>query len=574
VRLAIGFVCAGLAAGAAPAALGGNPAAGKVEQRVLTDTAGGRQASFLIQLNAQADLSAAYSMRDQDARGWYVYRTLKAEAERTQGPLRALLQARGVSFHSYWAANLIAVHGGDRALVEQLAARRDVGEIEANDPAPGLTDEAPAPELNAFLALRAPAVVEPGVAKVHAPELWARGFTGQGIVIGNQDTGVRWTHNALKPHYRGWNGASADHNYNWHDSIHGQIAGTANPCGYNTQAPCDDLGHGTHTTGTTSGDDGAGNQIGVAPGAKWIACHNMDQGTGRPETYTECFQWFLAPTDLSNQNPNPALRPQVMNNSWGCPTSEGCAPDTLRAVVENSEASGIFVEGSAGNAGPVCNTVTDPPAIYEATFTTGAIRSSDTTLAPFSSRGPVLVDGSSRLKPDVVAPGVGVRSSLATSDSAYGSLNGTSMAGPHVVGVVALLWSARPDLVRNIAATKALLRTTADPNVVVLPTQTCRETPSGQIPNNSFGYGLVDALAAYNGRRTPPRRCVVPRVVGLKLPVARRKIVRAQCRVGRVTKVVSSARKRGRVVAQSPRPGRRFAAARKVNLKVGRGPRR
>ena len=62
---------------------------------------------------------------------------------------RALLKARGVSFHPYWAANLIAVHGGDRALVDQLAARRDVGEIEANDPAPGLTDEAPAPELNA-----------------------------------------------------------------------------------------------------------------------------------------------------------------------------------------------------------------------------------------------------------------------------------------------------------------------------------------------------------------------------------------------------------------------------------------
>ena len=572
MRIAIGVAAVALAAAAGPVALAG----GKVENRVLTDTASGRQASFLVKLRSQADLSAAYGMRNQDARGWYVYRTLRAEAERTQGPLRALLRARGVSFRPYWAANLIAVHGGDRALVEQLAARRDVGEIEANDPLRGVVEKEAAPELNAFLALRAPTVVEPGVAKVHAPALWQRGFTGQGIVIGNQDTGVRWTHSALKPHYRGWNGTSADHNYSWHDSIHGQLAGTPNPCGYNSQVPCDDNGHGTHTTGTTSGDDGAGNQIGVAPGAKWIGCHNMDQNVGRPETYTECFQWFIAPTDLNNQNPRPDLRPHVINNSWGCPRIEGCAAGTLRTIVENTQASGIFVEGSAGNAGPQCNTVTDPPAIYDATFTTGAIRSSNNTLAPFSSRGPVLVDNSFRLKPDVVAPGVGVRSSFVTGDSEYVSLNGTSMAGPHVVGVVALLWSARPELVRNIAATKALLRSTADPRVVVSPAQTCRGVPSSRIPNNSFGYGLVDALSAFEGRRPPPspRRCVVPRAVGLRLPAAKRKIVRARCRVGRVTKAVSSVRKRGRVVAQSPRAGRRFARGRKVNLKVGRGPTR
>ena len=91
--------------------------------------------------------------------------------------------------------------------------------------------------------------------------------------------------------------------------------------------PCDDNGHGTHTTGTTSGDDGTPgvNQIGVAPGAKWIGCRNMDQNVGRPETYTECFEFFIAPWDLNHQSPNPTLRPHVMNNSWGCPASELCA---------------------------------------------------------------------------------------------------------------------------------------------------------------------------------------------------------------------------------------------------------
>ena len=103
---------------------------------------------------------------------------------------------------------------------------------------------------------------------------------------------MRWTHDALKPHYRGWNGTSADHNYNWWDAIHSG----GGLCGPSSQEPCDDNGRGSHTTGTSIGDDGSGNQIGVAPGAKWIrTCRNMDQGVGTPATYTECFEFFMAP---------------------------------------------------------------------------------------------------------------------------------------------------------------------------------------------------------------------------------------------------------------------------------------
>jgi hypothetical protein len=115
------------------------------------------------------------------------------------------------------------------------------------------------------------------------------------------------------------------------------------------------------------------------------------------------------------------------------------------------------------------------------------------------------------MKPEVSAPGVNVRSSTYGSDSSYGNASGTSMAGPHTVGVVALLWSARPALVRDITTTKTLLEQTANPNVNVTPVQTCGGIPSSQIPNNSFGYGRVDALAAYNasgpaqGTPTPTR---------------------------------------------------------------------
>ena len=227
----------------------------------------------------------------------------------------------------------------------------------------------------------------------------------------------------------------------------------------------------------------------------------MDQGVGSPATYTECFQWFIAPTTLGGQNADPTKRPHVINNSWTCPASEGCAANTLQTIVQNTEASGIFVEASAGNAGPGCSTVGDPPAIYSSAFSTGAVDSSN-TLAGFSSRGPVTADGSNRMKPDVVAPGVLVRSAVRATDTSYSaSFSGTSMAGPHVVGVVALLWSARPDLVRNIAATKQLLTSTANPAVGGGGTG-CGG--SSIVPNNHFGYGLVDALAAYNASGSSP----------------------------------------------------------------------
>jgi hypothetical protein len=95
----------------------------------------------------------------------------------------------------------------------------------------------------------------------------------------------------------------------------------------------------------------------MAPGAQWIGCRNMDAGNGTAASYTSCFQFFIAPTDLMGNNADPTKRPHVMNNSWGCPTSEGCAAGTLQTITENAQASGIFVEVSAGNEGSACSTV-------------------------------------------------------------------------------------------------------------------------------------------------------------------------------------------------------------------------
>ena len=283
-------------------------------------------------------------MKNQNARGWYVYRTLKKEAARTQAPIKAMLASRGVPYRSFWVANVIMATG-DRSVVNALAARSDVKSIESDDKANWLKS---VDESGPSKAIDSPDTIEPGINQVHAPAVWALGFTGQGIVIANQDTGMRWTHNAIKPHYRGWNGSSADHNYNWHDSIHsgGGI------CSPNHMEPCDDHSHGTHTTGTTSGDDGAGNQVGVAPGAKWIGCRNMDQGNGTPATYTECFQFFMAPTDLNGQQPEPEAAAARDEQQLGLPAERRLR--CRHAAADRREHRGLrhLRRGLRGQRGP------------------------------------------------------------------------------------------------------------------------------------------------------------------------------------------------------------------------------
>ncbi len=244
--------------------------------------------------------------------------------------------------------------------------------------------------------------------------------------------------------------------------------------------------------GTMVGDDGQGNQIGMAPGARWIGCRNMNSGVGTPATYAECFEWFVAPTDLNGQNPRPDLAPDVINNSWSCPASEGCNPDSLITVVEDVRAAGILVVVSAGNSGSGgCSSINTPAAIYDASFTVGATDSDD-QIAIFSSRGPVTVDGSNRLKPDVSAPGVSVYSSYPTNS--YTSMSGTSMAAPHVAGLAALLISAHPssrdqvDQLEQIITSCLPLRP---------PRDLCSDVPgSPRSPNNVYGYGRVDAWLA------------------------------------------------------------------------------
>ncbi|MEA3440484.1 MAG: S8 family serine peptidase [Chloroflexota bacterium] len=450
------------------------------------------QAEFLIFLDQQADLSAAAHLKSKLQKGAYTYDQLTKLAASTQKPIIASLESQALSFRSFWIANMIWVRG-DIELIQALAQRPDVSHIYANpqvrfnapEPLPYLPPLEDGDPLTGEEGVQS---IEWNIQHVNAPLVWQEGFTGQGVVIGGQDTGYDWEHPALKVQYRGWDGAAADHNYNWHDAIHEE----GSDCGADSLEPCDDHGHGTHTMGTMVGDDGADHQVGMAPGARWIGCRNMNEGLGSPASYSECYQWFMAPTDLDGGNPRPDLAPDVVNNSWSCPPSEGCTdPQVLLTVVENLSAAGILTVHSAGNSGSNCGSVDTPAAIYDASFTVGATDSSD-IIAGFSSRGPVTIDGSDRLKPDVSAPGVSVLSSAL--GGGYSTSSGTSMAAPHVAGLAALLISAEPDLHGQVDAIEKIIRESALP---LTSDQDCGSIPGSQVPNNTYGYGRIDAWRAY-----------------------------------------------------------------------------
>jgi subtilisin family serine protease len=497
VAAAVAFVAAVASPDAVGQRVGGNAVniANKIAPWVVEHTAYGQQAEFFVVLADRADLSPAANWQTKADKGRYVYNTLLNKARTTQGPILQWLRDRSIEHHSFYIVNAILVKG-TRQVAQELAGRPDVARIEGN---PHIQNNLPQPEAveqsppQSASGAR-PATIEPGIQYTHAPDVWGLGFTGQGIVVAGADTGVRWTHNALKPHYRGWDGTMADHDYNWHDSIHDSVG---NPCGNDSPEPCDDFFHGTHTIGTAIGDDGAGNQIGMAPGAKWIACRNMDQNAGTPARYIECMQWFLAPTRIGGGDPDPTKAPDITNNSWECPPSEGCSADTLQAAVEAQAAAGIMMVSAAQNSGPGCSTVQNPPGLYAATYTAGALTTGTDTIASFSSRGPVTADQSNRIKPDITAPGTGTRSATNSGDNDYTTASGTSMATPHIAGAVALLWNAIPGLRHQLTASRDALNNSA----VHISSMQCGDAGP---PNNVYGWGRVDILAAVGGGSPTP----------------------------------------------------------------------
>ncbi|RSM49994.1 peptidase [Actinoplanes sp. ATCC 53533] len=464
VLLALLLVAAGAAVPARPAAAAPGPGLAPEVARVL---AGGRRADLVVALKERADLSGARTRQTHGQRTGYGRQRLVEVAERSQRGLRDLLTARGLRHRSLWIVNAIHVSGADAKLAAELAARPDVRSV---TPARTYALPEPAPRPAAAVAAAADGV-EWNVSSTGADQVWSRyGVRGEGIVVASIDSGVQYDHPALVEQYRGNHGdGTFDHTYNWYDPYA--------QCGLDV-GPCDTNGHGTHTMGTMVGDDGDGNRTGVAPGARWIATRGC-QGNGCAIlALLLAAQWIVAPFDENWSNPRPELAPHVVNNSWGAAYSDPFYTEAVDRWVQ----MGIMPVFAAGNDGPSCGTI-GSPADYPTTYAVAAYDSAG-AIADFSGRGST---SSSLVKPDIAAPGVAVRSSL--PGNRYESYSGTSMATPHVAGAVALLWSAAPSLIGNVAGTRALL----DDSAVDVQDGTCGGTTDD---NRVWGEGKLDILAA------------------------------------------------------------------------------
>jgi hypothetical protein len=406
-----------------------------------------------------ADLSQAYRIREWRARGEYVYQRLRETAQRSGDKLFLYLLAKRAAPRWLIVPNAIAATV-DYAILNDIASRVEVAYVDLNH-------VRHIPEFTLQQIADPEKTVEWNIAQIGADQVWSTfGVTGTGVVIGSLDTGVMYDHPALVDQYRGNSGGgNFEHNYNWYDLING------------VNLPYDDNGHGTMAMGIALGDDGGSNQIGVAPGAKWIAIKALtSEGFGSDADLHAAMEWMLAPTDLNGANPDPNKRPHVGLNLWG---SAGCGNE-FQFDLQVWRAAGILPVFSAGGGGPGCSTIGSPADLPEA-VTAGSTDEFD-SIASFSPRGPSCMG---LAKPDISAPGVNIRTSY--NNGGYVITSGTGWSASHLGGTAALTWSANPDLtldqmLDNIYKT-ALSRWDG-------------QCGNPQPPNDVYGWGRIDAFEA------------------------------------------------------------------------------
>jgi subtilisin family serine protease len=427
---------------------------------------------IIITLNEQADLSGIGDV-DRDERVRQVVEALQDVANTSQIPLVALLaiqRAQGLAgpVTRFWVFNGLAV-SVHPVVIEALARRPDVARI--------TPDEVfQAPSLDAGTS-----AAEPNISAINAPALWDLGYTGQGIVVANVDTGVYLYHPDLNPQWRGGTNS-------WYD-----------PYYQHPDTPTDLDGHGTQTMGVMVGRDAGGTAIGVAPDAQWIAVKIFnDQGQATTSGIHAGYQWLLDP----DGNPNTADAPHVVNSSWSF-SSAGCNLE-FQLDLQALRAANILPVFSAGNFGPYSATSASPANNPEA-FAVGAIDDFD-QIYTYSSRGPSSCGEAQTVFPEIVSPGVGIRTT--ERYSTYTDATGTSVAAPHAAGALALLLSAYPQL-------------TADEQADALLAGAFDLGSAG--PDNAFGYGRLDVQAAYQyllGGGPPPTPTPAPTATPTAAPTA------------------------------------------------------
>jgi serine protease AprX len=366
-----------------------------------------------------------------------------------------------------WIVNAVSLHATKETIAD-LAARPDVERVDIDEERIVLLGTAW------------------GVTKVGAETVWQNpGYKGKGVVVAVLDTGVDITHSDLKNNI--WKNASEmpgdgldNDNNGYVDDVNGFNFNA------NNANPMDDHGHGTHVAGSIAGDGSGGTLTGVAPQAKIMALKVLSaSGGGTEADVWEAIQYAVA---------NGA---DVISMSLGWSHSWNPDRKSWREVCDKAIAAGVKVVVAAGNenggsAPDNLRTPGDVPSV----ITVGATDKND-AIGSFSSRGPVswstvppFNDFPNLVKPDVSAPGVGVNSTIKGGGYSGDTWNGTSMATPHVAGVVALMLQGAPSL-SHAKVKECLEKTAVDLGA------------AGK--DNDYGSGRVDAVKAVE--------CAVPPVL-------------------------------------------------------------
>jgi len=407
--------------------------------------------------------------------------SLSQHAQASQAAARAILINAGAEHESFWIDNSIAIPAASEQLLQELRMLPEVAEV--------VTDSRVfLPEVVPELGASTP---QGNIEALHAGELWSAGYTGQGVVVATIDSGVRWTHEALRANYRGFASGSGavNHDYSFWTSKSVPL----------TPDTADIYGHGTHVTGTLAGS--GPHSIGMAPNATWIHAKAFGwDGSASQSDLIAAAQWVLCPTKYDHSAPDCTKGAHVVSCSFG-----GNASMTwLNPAVKAMRAAGAFPVFASGNVNAFkCGSVVEPAGGPDA-IAVGGVNSGE--LYPSSGKGPGI---GGIVKPDFVAPSFAINSALSAADTghdAYTRLTGTSMATPHVAGSIALLLSTGSEA----SKVQAALQSSAFQKLKrpFLAANNCGGTPYNTYPNNEYGWGLPDVCAAAIklGKSCTPKR--------------------------------------------------------------------
>ena len=418
------------------------------------------QATAASMIRKESDQRAIETKRS------YIVNALKETAHFSQKPLIHYLEQeqnkqRVKTFREFFIVNAVAVTS-TKEVMEQLAQFPQVEAIKANETYTlEVSEDVEVLEEDQGQEEQYPWNLQ----MMNVPEVHKKGLKGEGMTVAIIDSGVDGTHPALKDKWRGK--GKEDVSAHWLDTTY-----------EHDETPADKSGHGTHVAGSIVGEEKDGkNKIGVAPNAQWIAAKVFNaEGETSDFQLIEAGEWVMAPGG------NIDLAPDVVNNSWGMVVAG--KNEYYREIVKRWKEADIFPVFSAGNTRFPMNTGGEgsvtAPANYPESFSVGAI-DEEQRLGHFSLQGPSPYGDT---KPEVTAPGVAIRS--AKAGGGYVKMNGTSMASPHVAGMIVLIRQMNRDL--SVAEIEEIVKRTVVP-------LTDKEFPTS--PNNGYGYGMVNALNAW-----------------------------------------------------------------------------